>query len=323
MIYPSIIKAIKDSKKILLTAHINPDGDALGSVLALHKALKSAGKATFPVIDDDFPTLYKFLDGWDEILKFGDQILEESKDEIDLIIALDCGDVERFGRVSEYFDGKKVINIDHHISNTAFGTLNMIDSNAASTGEMVYQIISIMGLEITKEIAEAIYTAIVTDTGQFRYTNTTSVTHQIAGDMINNGVDTAYMYEQIYQNTSKEKMLLSAKALSSLKLYFDDRVAVLRVTIDDIQKSGATGADTEGIINFGRDISTVEVAVLLKEHEKEKIKIGLRSKKYVDVATISQEIGGGGHVRAAGCTIYGNIDEAESIMIEKIGKLLK
>lgn len=323
MIYPAIIKTIKESNKILITTHINPDGDAVGSVLALNIALKAAGKETFPVIDDEYPNLYKFLNGWEEILKPGDESLGRAKKDIDLVIALDCGDVERFGRVSEYFNEKRIINIDHHISNTAFGALNMVDSNAASTGEMVYQILSIMGLAITKEISEAIYTAIVTDTGQFRYANTTSVTHQIAGDMINNGVDTAYLYEQIYQNTSKEKMLLTAKALSSLKLYFNDRVAVLRVTLDDMDSTGAVGADTEGIINFGRDISTVEVAVFIKEHEKEKIKISFRSKKYVDVAAISQEIGGGGHIRAAGCTIYSTIDEAEKIVLEKIKVLLK
>lgn len=322
MIYPAIIREIKTKKRILITTHINPDGDAVGALLGLYLALKAKGFSVIPVIDDEFPALYKFLHGWEDVRRPDDPDVLNVLNEIDLVISLDCGDLERLGASAGFLEGRMVINIDHHISNTAFGTLNMVDSNAAATGEMVYQIIKILGIDITKEIAEALYTAIVTDTGQFRYSNTTSVTHQIAGDLINNGAETPYLYEQIYQNISKERMLLSAKALSTLKLYEDNRIAVMSVTMDFMNETGASGSDTEGIINFGRDIDTVEVAILLKEHEKEKIKVSLRSKRIVDVAVIAQEIGGGGHSRASGCTIFSSIEEAEERIIERVRQAL-
>ena len=322
MIYPAIIKAIKSSKNILITTHINPDGDAVGALLGLYLALSRAGFRVLPVIDDDFPNLYKFLNGWENIKKPSDSEILEEKEKIDLVIALDCGDKERFGAAAEYMEGKTVINIDHHISNTAFGTLNMVDSNAAAAGEMVYQIIKIMGLPLDKDISEALYTALVTDTGQFRYSNTTSVTHQIAGDLINSGVETPYMYEQIYQNISKSRMLLSGRALNTLKLSCQDRVASMRITLKDMDETGADGSDTEGVINFGRDINSVEVAVLFKENETGKIKVSFRSKRIIDVAELSKEYGGGGHSRASGCTIYKTIDEAEKDVLSKIEKAL-
>lgn len=322
MIYPAIIKTIKASKNILITTHINPDGDAIGALLGLYIALSRAGYQVWPVIDDEFPKLYKFLTGWENVRKPSDPEVLAEKEKIDLIIALDCGDVERLGESASYMAGKAIINIDHHISNTAFGTLNMVDSNAAAAGEIIYQIIKILGLPLDKDISEALYTAIVTDTGQFRYSNTTSVTHQIAGDLINNGVETPYMYEQIYQNISKARMILSGKALNSLKLSCDDKVASMAVTLSDMDSSGADGSDTEGIINFGRDIDSVEIAVLFKEHEEEKIKVSFRSKNIVDVAELAQEFGGGGHPRAAGCTIYKTIDEAKEIVLNRIEKAL-
>ena len=323
MIYPAIIRTIKASKNILITTHINPDGDAVGALLGLYIALSRAGFKVLPVIDDDFPQLYKFLKGWENIKKPNDPEVLAEKDKIDLFIALDCGDVERLGASAMYMEGKTVINIDHHISNTVFGTLNMIDSNAAAAGEMVYQVIKILGLPLDKDVAEAIYTAIVTDTGQFRYSNTTSVTHQIAGDLINNGVVTSYMYEQIYQNISKARIRLSGKAINTLKLSFDDKVACMAVTLENMTETGANGADAEGIIDFGRDIDTVEVAILFKENEKEKIKVSFRSKKYINVAEIAQEYGGGGHARASGCTINKTLKQAEEIILSRIEKALK
>ena len=318
MIYPKIIKEIKDSKSIAIVSHLMPDGDNLGSCLALYTALKNYGKNVKVIIDDNIPKLYMFLAGINEIER------PNPSYRFDLLIALDCGDPERLGKCANYIkQGTTVINIDHHISNTGYGNLNMVDSNAAATGEMVYQIIKIMGIDMNKDISECLYTAIVTDTGQFQYSNTTSITHQIAGDLLNNGVSAPNMYKKIYQTSTKDKVVLLSKALATMQFHFDDRVA--GITLDSELVTAALGkdSDTEGVINYARDVDTVEVAYMLKELVSGKVKASFRSKEYVDVMKIATYFGGGGHKKAAGCTIFGSLEEARNQILEQVSKELR
>lgn len=312
MIYPKIITKIKESNKIAITSHIMPDGDNVGSSLALYNALSKAGKDVRFILDDDIPKVYRFLKGSDNVEKPG------RHEHFDAVIVLDCGDAKRLGKAMIYLEGNFVINIDHHISNDEFGNLNMVDTNAAATGEIIYHIIKILGIEMDAEISECLYTAIVTDTGQFQYSNTTSITHQIAGDLINNGVNVSLMFERIYQNSSKEKVMLMKTALGTLEFYHNDSISVISLTKKQMEEAKAQDADSDGIINLARDIECVEAAVFLKELEPGKIKVGLRSKKLIDMAAIAQKFGGGGHVRAAGCTLAGTIDEAKGKILEAI-----
>ena len=312
MIYPKIISKIKESNKIAIMSHIMPDGDNVGSSLALYNALKKLGKDVHFILDDNIPKVYRFLKDSDEVERPGQY------EHFDAVIALDCGDANRLGKSRLYLENNFVINIDHHISNDEFGNLNMVDSNASATGEIVYQIIKILGVPMDTEISECLYIAIVTDTGQFQYSNTTAITHQIAGDLINNGVNVSLMFERIYQNSSKEKVMLMKTALDTLEFYHNDSISCITLTLKQMEEINAIEVDSDGIINLARDIECVEAAIFLKELEQGKIKVGLRSKKVVDMAAVALRFGGGGHVRAAGCTLHGTIEEVKEKILEAI-----
>ncbi len=314
MIYPKIISRIKDSSSIAILSHVAPDGDNIGSSLGLYNALERTGKNVRYILDDEVPRLYRFLKNADKVERPG------TWEAFDSVVVLDCGEPKLLGKCSQYLENNFIINIDHHISNTAYGNLNMVDANAAAVGEMVYQIIKIMGIPMDQDISECLYTSIVTDTGQFQYANTTSVTHQIAGDLINNGVSAPRMFEQIYQNNSKEKVLLMKLALETLEFYHEDKVACIAMDREKLDAAGAKPEDSDGLVNLARDIESVEAAVFLKELEPGKVKVGFRSKRFVDVCRVAKQFGGGGHIRAAGCTVAGSVDEVKAMVIEAVIK---
>jgi phosphoesterase RecJ-like protein len=318
LIYEQIADFINKSSRIAVTSHVVPDGDNIGSSLALCLALKKLGKAACFVIDDRVPEVYRFLKGADEVITY----TSEYKQEFDLIIALDCGDLDRLGGVKQLIGDSTLINIDHHISNTRFGALNLVEAAASSTAELVYKLIKSMGIFIDKEMAECIYTGIVTDTGMFQYSNTTEETHAIAAELIIAGVEPADIFNKVYQNSPKEKVLLMKEALKSLEFHYDDRVSCVGITKQQMNSITQEDLDTEGVVNLARDIAGVEVAFFLKEKELGVVKVSLRSKTYVDVCAIAMEFGGGGHTRAAGCTIIGSVEEAKEKILEAIKKYI-
>ncbi len=316
MIYPKIVNLIKESSKIAILSHIMPDGDNIGSGLAMSMALNKLGKKATFILDDQIPEIYKFLTGALDIEK------PNNLYDYDLIIALDCGDMERLGESSKYIFNKTIINIDHHVSNTSFGTVNLIDKNAAATGEIVYKVICELGVEIDKSIAECIYVAISTDTGHFQYSNTSSATHKVVSDLLQYGINVQKIYRSIYQNNSKQKIALIGEALKSLQFIFRDKVSIVKLTKKQIDDALGKDEDSEGIINIARDIDGVEVAVFLKEIDYDLIKVGFRSKDYVDVSKLAQIFGGGGHMRASGCTIRNEMKKVEEMIIEEIEKVI-
>lgn len=315
MINSKIITLIKESVNIIILSHIAPDGDSIGSALALLNALKKWDKNIKFILDDEVPEIYKFLAGADKVEK------PCNNDIFDLVIVLDSGDINRLGKSSKYLNKKNVINIDHHVSNTSFGTYNIIDSNAAATAELVYGMIKALGIGMDKNIAECLYTGIVTDTGQFQYSNTTSATHSIAGDLIDYGVNPSMLYRKIYQNNTKEKMKLIGEAIDSLEFYLDDKISCITIKKEQFDEIGAKDEDADGIINFARDMNTVEVALFFKENSDGKVKVGFRSKDYIDVNIAAEQFGGGGHKRAAGATIIGDIDIIKEQVINKVIEL--
>lgn len=310
----NIIQTIKGSNTIYISSHVNPDGDNIGSTLALAMALKKINKDVTPLLTGKIPSDYKFLPSIDLYEDYSGEIHP-----IDLFIALDCGDADRLGKNKPILDiAKNVINIDHHISNTNFGNINLVDLKASATGEIIFDLINAMNIEIDIDIATCLYTAISTDTGSFIYDNVTANTHEIIADLIRVGIDKSEINIQLYGSRSMEKTRLFIEALSTLKLFNNNKIAVVQVTQQMLLDTGTTLDDTEGIISFVREIDSVEVACILKESEKLKTKISMRSKKYIDVSEIAGNFGGGGHIRAAGGTIYENINDAESIVINKI-----
>jgi phosphoesterase RecJ-like protein len=316
LIFKSIIDKIKDSNKIAVLSHVMPDGDSIGSSLALYNALKKCGKDVRFILDDDIPRKYGFLKSSGEIQRPG------QFESFDAVIVLDCGDTERLGNSSIYLNNNYVINIDHHMSNNKYGDLNMVNKDSAAAGELVYDLIKELDIVMDREISECLYTAIVTDTGQFQYSNTTSRTHLIVGDLINNGVNVSLMSERIYQNNSKEKTVLMNMALSSLEFFHNDVTSCISLTLEQMKEANASDEDSDGIINLARDIECVEVAIFLREVEPGVVKVGLRSKKKADVSAVAVLFGGGGHLHAAGCTLPGTVDEVKKKILDAVAEEL-
>lgn len=316
MIMEQIIDVIQKSSKIAITSHVNPDGDNVGASLALCLALQKLDKQVEFLLDDAIPTVYRFLKGAREVQHYS----SFADLDFDLVISMDCGDLDRLGRVKELAVKTQLVNIDHHISNTRFGNINLVEENASATAEIAYKLIKSMGIFIDKDMAECIYTGIVTDTGMFQYSNTTEETHVIAAELIIAGVEPSDIFNKVYQNSPKEKVLLMKEALQSLEFYFDDKVTCVEVSRKQMDSISSEDLDTEGIVNLARDIAGVEVAVFLKEKEPNVIKASLRSKNRVDVCAIAKDFGGGGHIRASGCTIHGSLEQARKQILESIEK---
>ena len=318
-LFKNAIDKIKDSKSICVISHVNPDGDSIGSTLALGMALMTNVKGTITVAKSDvIPESFTFLSGIEEYREIN------KGEKFDLLITLDCSDSYRLGNYSWIMENSNyVINIDHHVSNNNFGNLNIVDSGASSTGEIVYRLLTKMGITITKEIATLLYVAISTDTGSFKYDSTSSSTHRIAANLLECDIDLNCITRNIYQSRSLSKTNTLIGALNTLKLYNDNKIGIVFVTQDMLNKTNSSIYDVEGIIDFVRDIDTVEVACILKEVHPLEIKASFRSKKYVDVAKIAEYFNGGGHKRAAGCTIKDNIKNAEKEILDIILKTFR
>lgn len=313
------IRLINKSSNIFIASHINPDGDSLGSSLALALALKEKEKKVHVLKSDIVPKDFAFLPGIHLVKEYA-----EDMGKIDLFIAVDSSDPDRLGENKSILDlAKNIINIDHHISNTNFGTVNIVDPKAAATGQLIFDLIKEMGIRLNKEMAENIYTAISTDTGNFVYEGVTGQTHRIVAQLIDTGINVGEINQNLYENMTIEKIRLLVNTLSAVKFYQGNQVAIAKVTQEMLKDAGALWEDTEGLVSLIRKIDTVEVACLLKEYEPKEIKASLRSKNYLDVSKVCSKLGGGGHIRAAGCTIYSDIEEAEEKIIAEIKSALR
>lgn len=314
--FETAIKKIQESKNIYIASHIDPDGDNIGSILALGLALTKINKDVYILKTDDIPSDYLFLPNIELIKDYN-----KDNDEIDIFIALDSGDKARLGKNKDLIDkANTVINIDHHISNTEFGHINIIDSKAAATGELIYKLINRMGIPMDKHIARCIYTAISTDTGSFMYDSTTSETHEIISKLLKFDINPSEININLYQSRSIERTNLFIKVLDTLSFHFHSKVATVKVTQDMLRKTNTKNEDTEGIISFVREIASVEIAIILRELQENKTKISMRSKKYMDVSEICSVFNGGGHIRAAGCSIEQTITSAEKLILDEIEK---
>jgi len=298
---------IKDANNIVLASHINPDGDALGSSLSLYPILKKMNK-NVKVFNATKP-LPEYLD----FLPNFDKVTNTLPNKIDLLISFDCGSFDRLGIENR---PPFLINIDHHISNTNYGDINIINPNAASTSEVVFDMLRANGVSVDKNSATCIYTALVTDTGSFQFENVTKKVFKDASELVELGAKPDFVAKMLFQRDRLSRLRLLAKAYDTIELCCDGRVAFVEVTREMMEITGAIKEDTDTIVNSVRNIASVEVACMLREDE-EGIKISLRSKNYADVSKIAMKYGGGGHIRAAGATIKGEFD------FEKVKNMLK
>ncbi|WP_312091911.1 DHH family phosphoesterase [Aminipila sp.] len=313
-----IAQILMASKSVLLFTHINMDGDTLGSSVALCIALRKLGKQAHILIEDDIAAFLQFLDR--DYCTYDTHIIENP----DICLCIDCGDVERFTKRKEkFFQGKQKGCIDHHVTTEPFADFNYIDPKAAATGEIVFDLIKELQVDMDKEIGNAIFAAITTDTGNFQYSNTTKKTHLIAAELCDYGVDYNEISVELYQNNRLEKLLLQTKVLQGLTVFAAGMAAICGVTQEMFQETQGKMEETEGMIEILRNISGIEVAVFVKEIEENKCKVSMRSKKFVNVAELSKTLNGGGHARAAGCTVYQSYEETKKTMIHLVEEYLK
>lgn len=310
-------QVLKDAQSILIFPHGSIDGDALGSSVALCLGLRSIGKTSYVIMDENIPTNIQFIENG---------CVSRDLDVIsnpDVCICIDNGELSRlFSRQDLFAKGKTQILIDHHKSSKPFLDYNYIDVSAAAVTEIVYDLLLEMGIAITPAIAESIYTGIVTDTGRFQYSNTTKRTHQIVSELMDYEIDQNKVSVEVYQSVSYEKIKLETLVLNTLRLVCDGKVATASMTLNMLKESGAKDEETEGIVEILRNLRGVEVALFAKENNKEGVKISMRSKYSFDVAQIAQRFNGGGHMKAAGFSsskpIDTVVDEAISAIEEEM-----
>ena len=307
----SLKSLIDNSNNILVASHLNPDGDNLGSITAMYLTLKKYGKNVFLIEDDEVPASLKFLPGINAMIKS-----KKIKEDADLFITLDCADMERLGNAKELFlNAKHTLNIDHHSTNTRFAEFNIVDDKSPATGEILFEILTYLGYELDKDIATCIYTSISSDTGSFKYDSVRKSTFEIAAKLMDYDININDIAVNLYQNRSLQKTELLLRALNRLELYEDNKIGIVSINDSDMEECNAKKSDSDGIVEFVRDISTVELAILLKE-KGSVVRLSTRSKSYVDCTKIASKFGGGGHIRAAGATIESNLELAKEEVLK-------
>jgi len=308
----AIAGAIAASRRVLITGHVMPDGDSIGSVLALKLALEGAGRHAAAAGPDPVPSLYRFLPGVREY-----RIAETIEEKYDTFIALDCSVPHRMGEGFRKMihESAVVVNIDHHLGAAGFGTHNHIDSRAAATGEIVFDLLEAMKAPLTAEIAICLYVAIVTDTGSFQYNSTTPETHRRIARIIEAGVPVAEVSSRLYEEKPLVSLRLLNAALDTLTLTGCGRVAWMTMTLETMNRIGATDEHAEGVVNYARSISGVELGLFFREIAPDRYKVSFRSKGKVDVNQVASLFGGGGHQRAAGCIVEGNMAGSVALVV--------
>ena len=316
MTLDNIVDEIKKAENIVILTHEGPDGDAIGSSLGMYLALKQLGKEADVVIPIH-SKIYDYLPEIEKLKTIG------KTEPYDLAIALDCGDIKRLNGFSNYFeDAKTKIVIDHHAINTMFGDYNFVNPVAPATTEILVTLFEYLGVELTKEIGICLCTGIITDTGGLKYSNVTAETFEFMARFVNKGINVSQIFRKALELVSEERFNLTKIAVNRLELLENKKIAYTYITLEDQKNTNSQEGDHEGIVYFGRDIEGVEVSIFLRETEKG-IKASLRSNDYVNVADICLFFGGGGHIKAAGCTIQGTLEQAKEKIIKEVSMHIK
>lgn len=307
---------IESAKKLLVVSHIDPDGDALGTQLAFAAYLRSLGKEVALVREDAIPERYKFLPGIDRIQHIDD--IKERLD-IDTIIALECPKLLRAGNIINSLSGDiKIINIDHHQDNDNYGQVKWIDKDASSVGEMVYELFESFRYQIDEETAVLLFTAILTDTGRFRYESTSGRTLEIAGKLIEAGANPRDICDKVFYNLRPATIKLIGNVLSNAEFIDNGRTCLLSLPIEILESAEYGEAESEGIAEYSLYGKGVTLGVTFKERSKGITRISLRSRGNPNVAKLAAEFGGGGHICAAGCSIDKPLSEAKKEFLQKL-----
>ena len=304
--FAEIINEINKAESIVISVHVNMDGDAVGSAFSFATTLSNMGKRVVVALPENPPYFLSY---------FCDDYVTETDETFDLAVALDSGDIKRLGVQQETFlRAKRKVCIDHHVSNPGYGDVNYIKAEASSTSEIMYELIMELAGKLLPHQAEQLYAGIITDTGGFKFSNTTPESFLYSAEILKYGADINKVCIEIYESVSLAKLKLKSRALDSLKIYADGKISSVILTAKDFEETGACLADCDGFSDIGRGVEGVEAAFSITVTDK--VKISLRSKYFVDVAKVASNFGGGGHIRASGATLPGDTD------VEKLTKEL-
>lgn len=309
----SAAKTLLSKDKILILTHRSPDGDTIGSGYALAMALRKLGKSVKVDCTDPFPEKYSYFTDKLEKLEFDEEF----------VVSVDIADTKLLvEKLSDYAD-KIDLCIDHHGSNTKYAKEYYVEASAAAAAQVIAKLIRLMNVEFDKDIANAIYTGITTDTGCFRYTNVTAETHRIAADMIDCGAESGMINRLMFETKSRSRLEIERRVMDSIQFYLDGRCAIAYATIDMMKESGAVDSDMEGVSSLPRQIEGVMAGITLREKNNGKFKVSVRTTDELDASAICANFGGGGHKAAAGCMITGTLNEAIEQIIEVVRQALE
>jgi bifunctional oligoribonuclease and PAP phosphatase NrnA len=303
-----VVELIESKSKFAITSHVRPDGDSLGSSLGLCWLLRALDKDVEVIMRDPVPHAYQQLPGARDV-----RVTPGVDDNYHAVFVIECSDITRPGLID--LDKQFVVNIDHHATTALFGKINWIDSTASAVGEMIYNLCKATGVRVTKQIAECVYTALITDTGSFHYSNTTERTFKVASELMKTGLKPAKTAEAVFASYPWSRIQLMGAVLSTARRDSTGRVAFLRHSLEMQHTAEASDEDADGFVNYPLTVEEVEAVAMLKESEPGVYRTSLRSKGEVNVAKVAEKFGGGGHRNAAGCTLRGTWEEAEEKLI--------
>lgn len=306
-----VVEVIESKRRFAITSHIRPDGDSLGSSLGLYWLLRALDKDAEVIMRDAVPHAYQKLPGADAV-----RVTPRVDRQYDVVFVIECSDVTRPGLID--LERQFVVNIDHHSTTALFGDINWLDSTASAVGEMIYNLCKALGVRVTKEIAECVYTALITDTGSFHYSNTSERTFKVASELVRAGVKPAKVSQAVFANHPWSKIELLSEVLSTARRDSSGRVAWLSQTLDMLERASASDEDADGFVNYPMSCGEVEACAFFKETAPGLFRVSLRSKCDLNVARIAERFGGGGHRNAAGCTFQGTLEDAERDIVGQI-----
>ncbi|ASS65672.1 MULTISPECIES: bifunctional oligoribonuclease/PAP phosphatase NrnA [unclassified Paenibacillus] len=319
-LYEAALQFMNEGDDYLVVSHVQPDGDAVSSTLAASWLLGKLGKKAVLANEDLVPDRLRFMAGSEGILRYGDNQGRTFK----RIIAVDCADFKRIGRIAEWFeDGYELLNIDHHPTNNGYGAVNLVVPDAAATAQILYGLVRTACMPLEQPAAEMLYTGLLTDTGGFRYSNTDTRVMQAASELLEAGAGGHAIADRLLERMSLPQLKLLRLGLNRMEFHFGDRVCTMHISPEDMQETGAAPEDLEGLVNYARNVEGVDAGILFKGLRDGGVKASLRSGGTLDVAAIASRFGGGGHIRAAGCRLDGPIGEAMSSLLAVIREELK
>ena len=311
-----ILEEINKANSIVILTHENPDGDAIGTGLALYNALKDYGKDP-DIIIPEYPKIFQFLPGAEDIKK------ESDVDRYDLAISVDCATMKRLSGFSDYFENaKSKIVIDHHGTNTMYGDINFVNPDAPACAQIMLGIFAHLNIEVSKEIGTCILTGIITDTGGFKYPGVTAETFEFVAWLLNKGVNVSEIYKKVLQIKTRANFELTRIASDRIEFFENGKIAYTYITQEDEEKVNAESGDHEGIVEIGREVEGVEVSIFVRQTD-EGCKVSMRSNDHVNVSDVCLVFGGGGHPRAAGAKIQGTVEQVKEKLLYQVKRQLK